>query len=100
MQSTKKPFIIKTDYKNFVEFLTTKKLNQRQVKWAEMFTEYYFKIKHVKGSDNAKTNAFNKKEELQSNNKISGALLKLKKNGKIWYNHPQLTRTHKALKTK
>jgi len=45
-----------------------------------MLAEYYFKIKHVKGSDNIKANAFSKKKELQSNNKISGTLLKLKKN--------------------
>jgi len=28
---------------------------------------------------------------------VSGALLKLKENKKIWYNHPQLAGTHKAL---
>jgi len=53
-----------------------------------MLTKYYFKIEHVKGSDNAKTDALSRKEELQSNNKVSRALLKLKENGKIWYNHP------------
>ena len=62
-----------------------------------MLTEYHFKIKHVKGSDNARANIFNKKKELQSNNKMSGALLKLKENGKIQYNHFQLAETHKAL---
>ena len=94
MQDIKKPFIIKTDYKNFTGFLTIKKLNQRQVKWAEMLVEYHFKIKHVKGSDNAKTDTFNRKKELQNNNKMSRALLKQKK--KIWYNHPQLAGTYKA----
>ena len=44
-----------------------------------MLTEYYFKIKHVKKSDNAKADTLSRKEELQSNNKMSGALLKLKK---------------------
>ena len=63
-----------------------------------MLTEYYFKIKYIKGTDNTKADALSKKKKLQNNNKISGALLKLKGNIKIWYNHPQLTRTHKALK--
>ena len=36
------------------------------------------------------------KKELQKNNKISGALLKLKKDGKIQYNHPQLAETYKT----
>ena len=29
-----------------------------------MLTEYYFKIKHIKGTDNTKVNAFNRKAEL------------------------------------
>ena len=64
-----------------------------------MLAEYYFKIEHIKGSDNAKANTLNRKKELQSNNKVSGALLKLKENEKIQYNHPQLARTYKALKS-
>ena len=40
-----------------------------------------------------------KKKELQNSDKMSGALLKLKENEKIWYNHPQLTGTHKAPKS-
>ena len=97
MQSIKEPFIVKTDYKNLTKFLTTKELNHKQAKWAEMLAEYHFKIKHIKGSDNAKTNTLSRKKELQNSNKVSGTLLKLKKNGKIQYNHPQLARTHKAL---
>ena len=31
LQGTTKPFIVKTDYKNLTGFLTTKKLNRRQV---------------------------------------------------------------------
>ena len=62
-----------------------------------MLTKYHFKIKHVKGLDNAKADALSKKEELQSNNKVLRALLKLKENEKIRYNHPQLAGTYKAL---
>ena len=58
------PFIIKMDYKNLTGFLTIKKLNYRQVKWAEMLIEYYFKIEHVKGIDNAKADTLSKKAEL------------------------------------
>ena len=48
-----------------------------------MFTEYHFKIKHVKGLDNARADTLSRKKELQSNNKMSGALLRIEKNGKI-----------------
>ena len=59
-----KLFIIKTDYKNLIGFLTIKKLNRRQVRQAEILVEYYFKIKYVKGIDNAKIDIFSKKIEL------------------------------------
>jgi hypothetical protein len=45
-------------------FLTTKKLNWRQIRWAEILTEYYFKIKYIKGIDNTKADALSKKAEL------------------------------------
>ena len=38
-------------------FLTTKELNRRQVQWAETLTEYHFKIKHTKGSNNIRADA-------------------------------------------
>jgi len=96
LQSTKEPFVVKTDYKNLTSFLITKELNQRQVRWTEILTEYHFKIEHVKGSDNAKTDALSRKKELQESNKVSGALFKEDSNGKIRYNHPQLSKIYKA----
>jgi hypothetical protein len=57
-------FIIKTDYKNLMGFLITKKLNQRQVKWVKILAEYYFKIKYIKGINNIKVDIFSKKAKL------------------------------------
>jgi len=99
LQSTKEPFVVKTDHKNLTNFLITKELNKRQVKWAEILAEYYFEIEHVKRLDNAKADALSRKEELQKNNKVSGTLFKESSNGKIRYNHPQLLKTHKVLKS-
>jgi len=62
-----------------------------------MLTEYHFKIKHVKKSDNTRADALSRKKELQKSNKMSGTLFKENSNGKIKYNHPQLLETHKAL---
>ena len=75
------------DYKNLTGFLTTKKLNWRQVKWAEILAEYYFKIKHIKGTDNARADIFSKKAELQNKKKLLGAMLYINKDGKIRYNY-------------
>jgi hypothetical protein len=64
LQGTIELFIIKTDYKNLMGFLITKKLNRRQVRWVEILVEYYFEIKYVKGTDNIRANALSKKAEL------------------------------------
>jgi len=64
-----------------------------------MLAEYYFKIKHIKGLNNAKADALSKKEKLQRNNKVSGALFTEDSNKKIRYNYLQLSGTHKALKS-
>src|ERR1700679_2054732 len=66
LQKTIKPFIVKTDYKNLIRFLTTKELNQRQIRWAKILTEYYFKIKYIKGTDNTRADVLNRKTELQN----------------------------------
>ena len=57
-------FRVVTDYKNLTGFLTTKKLNWKQVKWVKELIEYYFKIKYTKGTENAKVNILSKKTEL------------------------------------
>ena len=67
--------MVKTDYKNLIGFLITKKLNQRQVRWAEMLIEYHFKIQYTKGTDNARADTLSRKAKLQNNKKPLGALL-------------------------
>ena len=47
-----------------IGFLTTKKLNRRQVRWVKMLTEYYFKIEYIKGTDNARADILSRKAEL------------------------------------
>ena len=53
-----------TNYKNLVGFLTTKKLNQKQVRWVKEFIKYHFKIKHTKRTKNTRANVLNKKVKL------------------------------------
>jgi hypothetical protein len=75
------------DYKNLIGFLTTKELNQRQVRWAEILVKYYFKIKYIKGTDNTRTDILSKKAELQGSKKLLSAILHINKDKKIRYNH-------------
>jgi hypothetical protein len=87
LQGIIEPFIIKTDHKNLIGFLTTKELNQRQVRWAEILAEYYFKIKYIKGTDNTRADILSKKAELQSSKRLLGAILCINKDKKIRYNY-------------
>ena len=64
LHSTIEPFKVITDYKNLVGFLTTKKLNQKQVRQAEKLIEYYFEIKYTKRTKNTRADTLNKKTEL------------------------------------
>jgi len=52
-----------------------------------MLVEYYFKIEHIKGIDNAKVDTLSRKTELQGKEKIKGVILKKDKDSKIRYNH-------------
>jgi len=63
-----------------------------------MLAEYYFKIKHVKGTDNVKVNTLSKKAELQGKEKVKGVILKVDNNGKIRYNYLQFIATQEELK--
>ena len=56
--------MVKTDYKNLTGFLIIKELNQKQVRWAEILTEYHFEIQHTKGIDNARVDALSRKAKL------------------------------------
>jgi len=50
LQGTEEPFEIVTDHKNLQTFMTTKQLNQRQVRWAEFLSQFNFIITYRPGS--------------------------------------------------
>jgi len=52
-----------------------------------MLAEYYFKIKYIKGIDNARVDILSRKIELQGKEKIKGVVLRKDKDGKIRYNY-------------
>jgi len=56
-----------------------------------MLAEYYFKIKYIKGTDNARVDVLSRKAELQGKEKIKGVILRMDNDGRIRYNYPQLT---------
>jgi len=58
-----------------------------------MLVKYYFKIKYIKGINNARVDTLNRKVELQDDKKVKKAILRMDKDGKIRYNYLQLTAT-------
>ena len=50
-----------SDYKNLKHFMTTKKLNQRQMRWMEELTGYNFKIVYREGKKNEKADALTRR---------------------------------------
>ena len=62
-----------------------------------MLVKYYFKIKHVKGTDNTRADILSRKAKLQGSMKLLNAMLRMDKNGKIRYNYLKLIVVHEAL---
>jgi hypothetical protein len=52
-----------TNYKNLLTFTTTKELNRRQVRWAELLGQYKFKICYTPGKDNGRADALSRRSD-------------------------------------
>jgi len=52
-----------------------------------MLVKYYFKIKYIKGTDNARADALSRKVKLQGKEKIKGVILRMDNDSKIRYNY-------------
>ena len=56
--------VVYSDHKNLSYFKTTKKLNRRQVRWAELLASYNFQIHYWKGSENGRADAVSQRLDL------------------------------------
>lgn len=52
-----------TDHQNLEHFMTTKELNRRQVRWAELLSEFNFRIKFRPGRQGAKPDALTRRPQ-------------------------------------
>jgi len=69
VSDTKQRITILTDHQNLVPFMTTKKLVGRQIRWMEIFSQYYIKIKYRPGKEGGKPDALTRREgDLPKNN--------------------------------
>jgi hypothetical protein len=82
-----------SDHKNLTYFTTTKVLNRRQVRWAEILATYNFEILYRKGAQNGKEDALSRREDyIRGEVKIPHAMLD-KSNLKAWKCNTQLNST-------
>jgi transposase InsO family protein len=49
---TEQPVKVLSDHKNLEYFMTTKRLNRRQARWAELLADYNFRIQYRPGKEN------------------------------------------------
>ena len=77
-----------TDHQNLTSFMTTKKLNRRQVRWAETLAQFDFKITHRAGTLNRAADALSRRSDLreEGHKEPHEAMLKQMPNGSLKYN--------------
>ena len=63
LKGTHSQFQIYTDHKALEYFMTTKQLTERQARWAEALSEYYFTIMYWSGKQNTKADALTQWEQ-------------------------------------
>jgi hypothetical protein len=63
LEGSKYPIKVLTDHKNLTYFTTTKVLNRRQVRWAELLASYNFQIHYQKGSENGRADALSRRSD-------------------------------------
>ena len=61
--------IVFIDYKNLINFCTTKELNWYQIKWSELFLFYKFRIEYRPNKDNNKTDILSRRLDIIDNYK-------------------------------
>ena len=80
-----------TDHQNLTYFLTTKELNRRQVRWAELISSYNFKIYYHKGSENGRADALSRRADHREGYKVEPySILRLNEDGTMEYNYKQV----------
>ncbi|KAH9268442.1 hypothetical protein BASA84_000229 [Batrachochytrium salamandrivorans] len=63
LQNSIKPFTILSDHKSLEYFMTTKQLTRRQARWAELLSEYDFRLSYRPGSHNGKADHLSRRPD-------------------------------------
>uniref|UniRef100_A0A670IJD3 Gypsy retrotransposon integrase-like protein 1 n=1 Tax=Podarcis muralis TaxID=64176 RepID=A0A670IJD3_PODMU len=63
LEGARHPVEVRTDHRNLEYLQTTRKLNQRQIRWALFFSRFQFRIRYIPSSQNQKADALSRKPE-------------------------------------
>ncbi len=87
-----------SDHQNLTSFTTTKKLNRRQVRWAELLAIFDFKIYHRPGSLNGAADALSRRSDLKETDRpeYHDAVLRKEPDGSLQYNQPEIARVRRV----
>jgi RNase H-like domain found in reverse transcriptase/Reverse transcriptase (RNA-dependent DNA polymerase)/Integrase zinc binding domain/Integrase core domain/Chromo (CHRromatin Organisation MOdifier) domain len=67
------PFVVFSDHRNLQYFATTKILNRRQARWAELIANYNFSIVYRPGKTMGKPDALSRRQDYSEGSKASAA---------------------------
>jgi RNase H-like domain found in reverse transcriptase/Integrase zinc binding domain/Chromo (CHRromatin Organisation MOdifier) domain/Integrase core domain len=73
LEGASHPFVVCSDHRNLEYFTTTKVLNRRQSRWAELLANYDFKIIYRPGTTMGKPDAMSRRPDFSEGSKASDA---------------------------
>ena len=71
LEGTVQPTLVYTDHQNLQYFTTSKVLNRRQARWAELFASYHFNLVHRAGTLQGKTDSMSRRSDYAVGSKAS-----------------------------
>ena len=75
LEGSKYPIHVRSDHKNLERFMTTKLLNRRQARWAEILSGYDFVLDHITGTKNPADGPSRRPDYAEDVELPSGALI-------------------------
>ena len=89
---------IYTNHKNLLQFIITKQLNQRQVRWLKLLEQYKFKIQYTSRKKNERKNALNWRINHMNSKKVfNHNILKVNNDEILFTNRHEVNETLKIM---
>ena len=92
-------FTIYTNHKNLLQFIITKQLNRRQVRWFELLGQYKFTIQYTPRKENGRANALSRRIDYMNSKEIfNHNILKVNSNEILFVNCHEVNATLKIMR--